>query len=211
MTRRMLEKSPALLSLATLSLALLASACTAQEPTEIVGGVMTQIKVPEYLKAVGVLVQVEGEVKFCEAYPVTEGRTRLHATLGVLGTTGLTPSDTVTVQVLGLRTELSEFDSDCVFERFEPDEPDSLEVLVIRRRRLTFQEGRILFLPLPLKESCADVRCDSPDQTCIGGRCVTMDIDSSTLPDYQPSLSFGTTNTRPRPKRWVKLGPRSAR
>ena len=56
----MLEKSTALLSLA----ALLASACTAEEPTEIVGGVMTQIKVPEYLKSVGVLIQVEGKNKF---------------------------------------------------------------------------------------------------------------------------------------------------
>jgi hypothetical protein len=176
------------LSPAALALALLGSACTAQEPTEIVGGVMTQIKVPDYLKAVGVLVQVEGEVKFCEAYPVTDGRTRLPATLGVLGTTGLSASDTVTVQVLGLRTDLSEFDVDCVGRPYEPSATnslgmvDSLEVLVIRRRRLTFQDGRILFLPLPLKESCADVACE-PNQTCVGGRCVTMDIDSSTLPD----------------------------
>ncbi len=192
----MLEKSTALLSLA----ALLASACTAEEPTEIVGGVMTQIKVPEYLKAVGVLVQVEGQVKFCDAYPVTDGRTTLPATLGVLGTAGLSPSDTVTVQVLGLRTDLSEYDVDCVGRPFEPRATNSLgivdnvEVLVIRRRRLTFQDGRILFLPMPLKESCSDVQCP-PDQTCIGGRCVAMDIDSSTLPDYQPQLAFGSTNT----------------
>ncbi|MEY4544434.1 MAG: hypothetical protein RL685_629 [Pseudomonadota bacterium] len=185
----MLEKSTALLSLA-----LLASACTAEDPTEIVGGVTTQIKVPEYLRSVGVVVQVEGEVKFCEVYPVTDGRTVLPATLGVLGAAGLTPSDTVTVQILGLRSEAPQYEPDCVFARPEPAMTTNREVMVIRRRRLTFVDGRILYLPLPLKESCSDVACN-PDQTCIGGRCVTMDIDSSTLPDYREPLAFGDTNT----------------
>lgn len=185
----MLEKSTALLSLA-----ILASACSAKEPTEIVGGVMTQIKVPEYLRSVGIVVQVQGEVKFCEVYPVTNGSTVLPATLGVLGAAGLKPSDTVTVQVLGLRSEAPAYEPDCVFNLPEPAETDNHEVMVIRRRRLTFIDGRILFLPLPLKESCSDVAC-SPDQTCIGGRCVAIEIDASTLPEYREPLTFGDTNT----------------
>jgi hypothetical protein len=65
--------------------ALLWLACASTDPTEIVGGVTTQIKVPDYLRSVGLTVQVGGEVKFCDAYPVTDGVTSLPATLGVLG------------------------------------------------------------------------------------------------------------------------------
>lgn len=174
--------------------ALLALACTSTDPTEIVGGVTTQIKVPDYLRSVGLTVQVGGEVKFCDAYPVTNGSTTLPATLGVLGSSGIDPSKTVTVQVLGLRSDTSDFDTDCITTRPEPNETNNHEVLVIRRRRLGFVDGRILYLPLPLKESCTDVAC-SPDQTCVAGACVPLDIDPKTLPDYNPRLAFGTTNT----------------
>jgi len=178
--------------------ALCGFACSVEEPTEIVGGVTTQIKVPEYLRSVGILVQVAGTVKFCETYPVTNGITVLPATLGVLGAAGLKPSDTVTVQVLGLRTEAADFDTDCVGAQqrgeTEPSQMDNRQVLVIRRRRLTFVDGRILYLPLPLKESCLDTACP-PEQTCVGGACVSMDVDAKKLPDYNERLTFGTTNT----------------
>lgn len=174
--------------------ALTLAACTAKEPTEIVAGVSTQIQVPDYLRAVGLVVQAEGEVIFCDAYPVTDGTTTLPATLGVLGAAGAAPRGTVTVQVLGMRTEVSQFDQDCVFTRSEAGEPNNREVMVIRRRRLSFIDGRILYLPLPLKESCRDEGC-GPEETCVGGRCVSADIDSNTLPDYQERLLYGTTNT----------------
>jgi hypothetical protein len=180
--------------------ALLGFACSAKEPTEIVGGVSTQIKVPEYLRSIGITVQVGGRVRFCQTYPVTGGLTILPATLGVLGAAGLDPTDTVTVQVLGLRAEASSYDTDCVaiYEQrgaAEPGRDDNREILVIRRRRLTFVDGRILYLPLPLKESCQDQACPE-DQTCVGGACVPMDITSpQTLPDYNERLAFGTTNT----------------
>ena len=55
------------------------------------------------------------------------------------------------MQVLGMRTENSLCDGDCAFGRpYEAGEADSREVMVIRRRRLSFVDGRILFLPLPL-------------------------------------------------------------
>jgi hypothetical protein len=178
--------------------ALFSFACTAEEPTEIVGGVTTQIKVPDYLRSVGILVQVGGSVKFCNTYPVTNGITVLPATLGVLGAAGLKTTDTVTVQVLGLRTEASDFDTDCVGVQqrgqAEPGQENNREVLVIRRRRLTFVDGRILYLPLPLKESCLDTACP-PEQTCVAGACVSLDVDPKSLPDYDERLAFGTTNT----------------
>src|SRR4029078_68474 len=108
---------------------------------------------------------------------------------------GIDPSKTVTVQVLGLRTDTSDFDTDCITTRPEPSEQNNHEVLVIRRRRLVCVDGRILYLSLPLKESCTDVAC-SPDQTCVAGACVPVDIDPKTLPDYDPRPALGTTNTR---------------
>jgi hypothetical protein len=164
--------------------------CTADEPTEIVAGVSTQIRVPDDLRSVGVVVQVGGRVQFCQTYSVTEGLVRLPATLGVLDER--VERGPVTIQILGLRTEDSAFESDCVAVK-----PESLEkeLMVIRRRRLSFVSDRIVYLPLPLKDSCRDKLDCEDDETCIGGKCVSAEIDAETLPDYDDSLVFGNTNT----------------
>jgi hypothetical protein len=98
-------------------------------------------------------------------------------------------STSVTVQVFGLRSVDSEVERDC--RGFDPDDP---AVMVLRGRRLTFVDERILFLPLPLKESCSDRVCGE-GETCIGGGCVPMDIEASGLAEYRPELLFGDTNT----------------
>jgi hypothetical protein len=165
-----------------------ALACTAKRPTEVVAGVSTQIQVPKYLKAVGIVVQMGQRTEFCSQYPVADGSVTLPATLGVLGGGA---SGSVTVQVLGFRTEQSSFDLDCVFTTADADDA---EVMVVRRRRLTFIDDKILFLPLPLKESCSDKDCGD-DETCVGGACVPIDLDASTLVTYADSLIFGDTNT----------------
>jgi hypothetical protein len=167
-------------------------ACSATHPTEIVAGVSTQIRVPDNLQAVGVSVQVGGEVRFCEHYAVTNGLATLPGTLGVLGDSGLDKRGTVTVQVVGFRTTESDFSADCVNNK---PEKDGLDTMVIRRRRLTFVDDQIKFLPLPLKESCADNLGCAVDQTCVGGKCVSADIDATTLPSYDDSLLFGKSNT----------------
>lgn len=166
--------------------------CSATKPTEIVAGVSTQIRVPDGIHAVGLTVQVNGNVAFCEHYQVTEGFATLPGTLGVLGETGLGTRGTVTVGVAGFRTEDSLFASNCVDNR--PDN-SPLDTMVIRRRRLTFIDDEIKFLPLPLKESCADNLGCEKDETCVGGKCVSADVDVKTLPNYDDSLLFGNTNT----------------
>ena len=173
------------------SLAALAavSACTSDHPTEIVAGVSTQIRVPDYLKKVGVVVEQQGRVQFCDVYPVGEaGNVTLPASLGVLSR-GASATESVTVQVLGLRSEDPAFEVDCRVVR--PDDP---EVMVLRRRRLTFVDDRILFLPLPLKESCRDRVCGD-GETCVGGACVAMDIEAGSLSEYRDDMLFGETNT----------------
>jgi len=67
--------------------------CTATEPTEIVAGVSTQIRVPDDLKAVGITVTSRGQPVFCQSYPVTEGLATLPATLGLRGDTNKISSD----------------------------------------------------------------------------------------------------------------------
>jgi hypothetical protein len=93
------------------------------------------------------------------------------------------------VQVLGLRQQQSDFATDCA--TVNDEDPN---VMVIRRRRLTFVDERILFLPLPLKESCRDKVCGE-EETCIGGACAPMDVPPDSLPDYEQNLLFGDTNT----------------
>jgi hypothetical protein len=164
------------------------AACTSSKPTEIVAGMSTQIQVPEYLKTVGLAVQAGGRVLFCDTYPVADGTVKLPATLGVLEESAGSP---VTVNVLGFRREQASSFDNCTFVVPDADDP---EVMVVRRRRTTFVDDRILFLPLPLKESCSETTCGE-EETCIGGLCVPSDVDSSALVDYRNDLLFGDTNT----------------
>lgn len=172
-----------------LGAALVLAACSSSAPTEIVAGVSTQIQVPEYLKEVGVVVQAGGRLQFCESYQVQDRTVTLPASLGVLDRENRAP---VTVQVLGFREAQPRFADDCVVE--QSVDADDAEVMVVRRRRTTFVDDRILFLPLPLKESCSETACGE-DETCIGGVCVASDIDSSMLAEYKNELLFGDTNT----------------
>jgi hypothetical protein len=166
--------------------------CSSTRPTEIVAGVSTQIRVPDGLSAIGLSVQLGGTVKYCEHFPVTDNVATLPGSLGLLGETGLAEHGAVTVQVIGFRTPDSKFSEDCVNTRAEDGE---LDTMVIRRRRLSFVDDQIKFLPLPLKESCADELGCKEDQTCIGGKCVSADIDATTLANYNDSLLFGDSNT----------------
>ncbi len=177
---------------------LLAGAATmwsgcATEPTEIVAGMTTQLQVPKHLKSVGVVVQLGGRLVFCESYRVHDGTVTLPSTLGTVPESEdeLT-AEPVTVHVLGFRTEQPEFAVDCVANT--PDTGDD-GVMVVRRRRLPYVEDRIVYLPMPLRESCAEVDTCSDQETCIGGVCEPMDIDPATLVDYQDALVFGNTNT----------------
>lgn len=164
--------------------------CTSK-PTEIVSGVSTQIQVPRYLQSVGVIVQSGGRLVFCQSYPVFDGTVTLPSTLGAVPQEE-EKLEPLTVHIIGLREFSPEFDSDCVTRIPEDGEA---EVLVIRRRRMPYVTDRILYLPMPLRESCSEMDCDDATETCIGGKCEPMDIDSTVLEDYKDEYVFGNTST----------------
>jgi len=153
----------------------------------------TQLQVPKYLKTVGVVVQLGGRLVFCEAYEVHNGSVTLPSTLGVAPESDEEAgSEPVTVHVLGFRSEQPDFATDCVATTTKDEDAD---VLVVRRRRLPYVPDRIVFLPMPLRESCVAADCDDEEETCIGGKCETMDIEPGSLADYSDGLIFGNTNT----------------
>jgi hypothetical protein len=174
--------------------------------TEIVAGMTTQIQVPRELKAVGVVIRYGGQLISCKNYPVHDGTARLPSTLGVIPQEEREGAlDPVTVTVLGFRTveQGQLFDDTCVASI--PNADDTPEVLVIRSKRLPYIDERILYLPMPLRESCAGKHC-AENETCIGGECEDNLVDSAKLAEYRDSLIFGNDNTCFSPERCLPSG-----
>ncbi|MFO0552770.1 MAG: hypothetical protein U0271_30540 [Polyangiaceae bacterium] len=171
-----------------------AASCTT-EPTEIVAGNTTQIQVPKDLQAVGVVVRFGGTLISCKSYPLTDGTVTLPSTLGLVPQEGRGDEvlEPVTYTVLGFRTAEQglNFDDTCVASLPSADSP---EVVVMRSKRVPYLTDHILYLPMPLRESCTGVACDDT-QTCVGGVCEDNLVDPATLSEYQDSFVFGDANT----------------
>ncbi|MEM6788009.1 MAG: hypothetical protein AAF715_10870 [Myxococcota bacterium] len=188
-------------------LALPFSACS-NDPTQLVAGMTTQINVGRDLQTVGITVRLGGRFIFCQGYDVVEGVARLPSTLGVVpasGRNGEVPVEPVTIDVVGFRgdqTTAERFSEDCsLTQNFTPGDGD---VRILRRRRMPYLPEEILYLPMPLRESCDGVACGE-DETCIGGVCEPADIDNGTLERYADDLVFGDTNTCFSPERCLPL------
>lgn len=192
--RSLLVRSSISAALLAVAAAGLAPACTTQ-PTEIVAGMTTQIQVPKELAAVGVVIRYGGQLVSCRSYPLSDGTVTLPSTLGVVPQEGREGEvlEPVTVTVLGFRTAEQglNFDDTCVAEIPGADDP---EVLVVRSKRMPYIDDRIVYLPMPLRESCAKVVCGD-EETCVGGVCESLEVDPETAVDYKDSLVFGNTNT----------------
>jgi len=155
----------------------------------------TQIQVSKDLAAVGIVVRYGGQQVLCDSYPLVDGKLTLPSTLG------LAPQEAregqilepVTITVIGLRTveQAQALVENCIISTPEGDDPG---VVFIRSRRMTYLDERILYLPMPLRESCTGVACDI-DQTCLGGICEDNFFDPETAVDYSDPLIFGNTNT----------------
>jgi len=172
-----------------LVLALAAAGCTPDQPTQLVAGMTTQMQVPDEIRSVGIVVQSGGRLVFCDEYPVADGLVTLPSTLATSAEGS--PATPVTVTVLGFSRPQGTFSADCVVA--QPDVGED-GVTVMRRRRSTYLENRALYLPMPIKHACTDVKC-AEGETCVGGLCQDMIVDPSSLVDYDDRLVFGTTNT----------------
>ncbi len=177
------------------------------DPTEIVAGMTTQINVGKDMQVVGVTVRLGGRFVFCQGYDVVNGTVTLPSTLGVVPQEDrdTVPAEPVTVEVVGFRgnvTTAEEFSLNCSINTYNAGEGDAR---VLRRRRMPYFAGEILYLPMPLKESCKDVSC-AEDETCVGGLCESADIDNSSLEAYADELIFGNTSTCFSPERCIPLG-----
>lgn len=174
--------------------ALISGACTTPA-TEIVAGMTTQIQVDKDLAAVGVVVRYGGQLVSCRSYLLDDGTVTLPSTLGVVPQDGREDEvlQPVTVTVVGFRTveQGQAFDETCVAEIPKADAP---EVVVIRSRRMPYTKESILYMPMPLRESCTGVVCGD-EETCIGGKCESIDVDPGSVVDYKDSFVFGNTNT----------------
>jgi hypothetical protein len=139
--------------------------CSAKKNTEIMVGVQTDVRIPKDIDEVEVRVFVDGVVVFNPRAPVGNGQVSLPGSFGIVA--GSDASKQIVVEVVGYV---------------------STQQRVLRRARMTFVQGRTVFLRMPLKFACYG-QGDCPDQndTCIAGECKSALIDATRLPDYVSS------------------------
>jgi hypothetical protein len=151
------------------------------------------MQVPRNLKTVRIDWAPAGEQSRCtieNVNPVTNGIT-LPRTLGVVN--GQEATRVITITIWGYDVSDSEAPSlqDCLVS---PLSDTVHKPRILRRARLGYVNGKILFLPMPLRYSCFEKVDCKEDETCKAGECVSADIDSATLPEFSPSLIEGNDN-----------------
>lgn len=174
------------------------SGCTAKEQTEYVAGISTQVTVPRDIRAIRVAVSVGGFTQFCQAYRVVkDGKVNLPRSLGTFAQNDPTQSGPITYSIIGYAEEVPE-DQEFALEGCQ-DVKVAGSTRILRRSRQPYILNEIKFLPMPLKYSCYDSKgCDGPEQTCKGGRCVTVDFGEDKakgLPTFSEDLVDGTGST----------------
>ena len=179
---------------ASIAYAIVAAACNSNSATQFTVGVMSQIIVPKELRSIRITASVGGDIRFCETYPVDDGKTTLPQSLALAP--GGDPTRPVTVTVVGFEKSKDDImmavADDCQTGTVSLSIGTAAHIL--RRARQPYVAGRNLFVPMPLRYSCFGVDC-ATGETCKGGRCVTPDIDPKALPDFVPEILFGKGST----------------
>ncbi len=170
--------------------------CKGTQPTELIPGISSQMVVPKDLVAVSVQVQANGSQVFCRGYQVspTTHVVDLPSTLGVLP--AQSPDTVVTITIRGYDDASTSGDwDDCSVKVDDAANSDGVTPpRILRRSTQTYVASHELFLPMPLSYSCIDKDCSSAGAnfTCKGNQCVDPATDTSTLPDFDPTLIDGT-------------------
>ena len=166
--------------------------CSGKNATELVPGVSTQMQIPRDLKTVRVDLAPAGEQSRCIVENVNQFNNGLDLprTLGVLNE--VDRSRIITITIWGY--DVAESEAESLTDCLKPASSDPLhKPRILRRARVSYVNGKILFLPMPLRYSCYDVTCKE-DETCKAGDCVSADVDSATLPEFNASLIDGKDN-----------------
>jgi hypothetical protein len=175
--------------------------CSAKKQTELVPGVISQIQVPRTMKTIRVDVAPEGQKSGCffrNVDPATGG-VALPRTLGVLPND---PTRLVTITIAGYPFTGDEANApasmnDCAISPFDPNAGGAK---ILRRTRQRYVDGKIMFIPMPLRYSCWEKTDCKEDESCAAGRCVPAAIDPNTLVEFNDNLVDGKANTCFSPK-----------
>lgn len=178
--------------------------CEQTPATEYVAGFSTQVQVPKQFKTIQYGIKAysadnaAGVSIDCGQAEVINGRARLPKTLGVHKIKSEAPSVEVTIAAFtaDLKTLQEERGGDCasIVGVGEVGEKNPLGARILRRSQQGYRDGRVLYLPMPLKYACFDKAC-SESETCSAGRCVSHVRDSRIFLDYSPELAEGDTST----------------
>ncbi|HZS39403.1 MAG TPA: hypothetical protein VFF06_21370 [Polyangia bacterium] len=147
-----------------LAAALSAGAC--QPRTEIVVGILTDLPVPGSLMSIGLDADRDGVPVDRRGWPMANAPLELPGTYGLYSPSG--GSTAITIVLSGFRT--------------------SITPVVTRTVNVTLLEGKTLFLRMALVQACINHSCPA-GKGCVEGACVDENVDSRTLPAYQPELA----------------------
>ncbi len=187
-------------TLATLALLGLAwTGCQAKKQTELVAGISTQVRVPKDLKTIRVDVSVGGSQVMCDSYRVYDGKVQLPRTLGALPLNEDNRGNPVTITVAGYSEERSDSTTidqfiDCANTPIKLGSPPA-HGRILRSSRQTYSSEKIIFVPMPLSFACFDRDQCGADETCKGGRCVTVDANPDKAIVFSESMINGGAST----------------
>jgi len=149
----------------------LASCSSVDKETQITLALESETEIPKELDAftVRVFSVRTGELRFDNTY-VAENGSRFPTTLAVIPADEESLSAPIRIEVEGRK---------------------GAKVFLRRQSTLSYFRDRNVLLSVPLRMACFDFRACADGETCVGGQCVSSNVDASRLLDYDPKLVFG--------------------
>ena len=145
--------------------------CTAEDATEIVVSIATNLSVPAEMNEVDFRVERQGQLKVEKHYsldPKQPGYFELPGTVSLVANDQ--PEIPVLITITGKKAGKS---------------------VVVRKAKLTFLKGKSLLLKMDLLRSCAQRKTPCiNDQTCTAKGCESIVVDPKTLPEYDKKKAF---------------------
>jgi hypothetical protein len=170
------------------------AACTRAPTDQFVAGLTTQVQVPRDLQSVVIRISKANSNLFCKAYPVIDGVARLPQSLGTSLPLDAERNLPIEIRVLGIEAT-PDSDQGLFNDECSPIDFGRGKARVLRRSLEQYQEGRKLYIPMPLMYSCFDVKCTGVTDTCKGGVCSPVkQSPAGKLKDYVKNQELGQDN-----------------